>query len=226
MLYPPLVNSTTCITIMLDKESPEPKQTKIKIRGKQKFQCPYCTSKFSQKHNLKTHVKQKHVENFETTDFRNIFRVDEYKNCASKNSNDSQIQAKKQKRKNNLEHQNIEQEIHLKKKSKVSFSNHWKTLLNGKLFQCQMCRFTVKKKNDILLHINEKHFESLSFENDENSLKKSDNTDEIITDVNNIETPVDNEKDGNKKLFMCNLCEYSFGNIKELTSHLSTLHEG
>ena len=29
-----------------------------------------------------------------------------------------------------------------------------------------------------------------------------------------------------KKLFMCNLCEYSFGNIKELLSHLSTLHEG
>ena len=119
MLYPPLKNSTTCIAIMLDKESPEPKQTKIKIRGKQKFQCPYCTSKFSQKHNLKTHVKQKHDENFETTDFRNIFRVDEYKNCASKNSNDSQILAKKQKRKTNLEaseHQNTEEEIQSKKK--------------------------------------------------------------------------------------------------------------
>ena len=64
---------------MLNKESPERKQTKIKIRGKQKFQCPYCTSKFSQKHNLKMHVKQKHDENFETTDFRNISRIDEYK---------------------------------------------------------------------------------------------------------------------------------------------------
>ena len=57
---------------MLDKESPEPKQTKIKISGKKKFQCPYCTSKFSQKHNLKSHVKQKHEENFNKTDFRNI----------------------------------------------------------------------------------------------------------------------------------------------------------
>ena len=27
-----------------------------------KFQCPYCKSKFSQKHNLKTHVKKKHDE--------------------------------------------------------------------------------------------------------------------------------------------------------------------
>ena len=27
-----------------------------------KFQCPYCKSKFSQKHNLKTHVKKKHHE--------------------------------------------------------------------------------------------------------------------------------------------------------------------
>ena len=61
---------------MLNKE---PKQTKIKIRRKQKFQCPYCTGKFSQKHNLKTHVKQRHDENFETTDFRNISRIDEYK---------------------------------------------------------------------------------------------------------------------------------------------------
>ena len=64
---------------MLNKESPEPKQTRIKITGKQKYQCPYCTSKFTQKHNLKTHVKQKHDENFETTDFRNISRIDEYK---------------------------------------------------------------------------------------------------------------------------------------------------
>ena len=29
------------------------------------FQCPYCVSKFSQKHNLKTHIQQKHDENFE-----------------------------------------------------------------------------------------------------------------------------------------------------------------
>ena len=196
------------------------------VRGKQKFQCPYCTSKFSQKHNLKMHVKQKHDENFETTDFRNISRI----------SNDSEILAKKQNIKDNLEvseHQNTEGEIHSFKKSKVSFSNHWKTLLNGKLFQCQMCRFTVKKKSEILLHINEEHFESFSFGNDENSLKKSHNTDktieksdEIVDEFDKIKTPIDNEKDGNKKLFMCNLCEYSFGNIKELLRHLSTLHEG
>ena len=29
------------------------------------FQCPYCVSKFIQKHNLKTHIQQKHEENFE-----------------------------------------------------------------------------------------------------------------------------------------------------------------
>ena len=72
------------------------------VRGKQKFQCPYCTSKFSQKHNLKMHVKQKHDENFETTDFRNISRI----------SNDSEILAKNQKIKDNLEvseHQNHEE---------------------------------------------------------------------------------------------------------------------
>ena len=32
-----------------------------------RFQCPYCKSKFSQKHNLKRHVKQKHEENVEST---------------------------------------------------------------------------------------------------------------------------------------------------------------
>ena len=36
------------------------------------FQCPDCESKFSHKHNLKSHVKQKHEENFNKTDFRNI----------------------------------------------------------------------------------------------------------------------------------------------------------
>ena len=78
---------------MLDKESPEPKQTKIKIRGKQKFQCPYCTGKFSQKHNLKTHVKQKHEENFKKTDFRNI-RV-EISNDLENNSKTSPINRKR-----------------------------------------------------------------------------------------------------------------------------------
>ena len=32
-----------------------------------RFQCPHCKSKFSQKHNLKRHVKQKHEENVEST---------------------------------------------------------------------------------------------------------------------------------------------------------------
>ena len=36
------------------------------------FQCPHCESKFSQKQNLKSHVKQKHEENFNKTNFRNI----------------------------------------------------------------------------------------------------------------------------------------------------------
>ena len=31
-----------------------------------KFQCPYCKSNFSQKYNLKRHVKQKHEENVES----------------------------------------------------------------------------------------------------------------------------------------------------------------
>ena len=38
------------------------------------FQCPYCECKFSKKPNLKMHIKQKHEENFENTNFKNIFR--------------------------------------------------------------------------------------------------------------------------------------------------------
>ena len=38
------------------------------------FQCPYCECKFSKKPNLKMHIKQKHKENFENTNFKNIFR--------------------------------------------------------------------------------------------------------------------------------------------------------
>ena len=38
------------------------------------FQCPYCECKFSKKPNLKMHIKQKHEENFENTNFKDIFR--------------------------------------------------------------------------------------------------------------------------------------------------------
>ena len=48
----------------------EPSSNKV---SKKTFQCPYCESKFSNnKQNLKSHVKQKHEENFNKTDFRNI----------------------------------------------------------------------------------------------------------------------------------------------------------
>ena len=47
----------------------EPSSNKVSAKT---FHCPYCESKFSQKHNLKSHVKQKHEENFNKTDFRNI----------------------------------------------------------------------------------------------------------------------------------------------------------
>ena len=45
----------------------EPSSNKISAKT---FQCPYCESKFSQNHNLKSHVKQKHQENFNKTDLK------------------------------------------------------------------------------------------------------------------------------------------------------------
>ena len=40
-----------------------------------KFQCPYCDSKYCQKQDLKKHVKRKHEKEFSTTDFSKILRI-------------------------------------------------------------------------------------------------------------------------------------------------------
>ena len=39
---------------------------------KDKFQCPYCDSKYCGKQDLKKHVKKKHEKEFSTTDFSKI----------------------------------------------------------------------------------------------------------------------------------------------------------
>ena len=42
---------------------------------KDKFQCPYCDSKYCQKQDLKKHVKRKHEKEFSTTDFSKILLI-------------------------------------------------------------------------------------------------------------------------------------------------------
>ena len=46
------------------------------ILAAKRFRCPYCETIFTKKHNMKTHVKIKHVEKFESTDFSQISSID------------------------------------------------------------------------------------------------------------------------------------------------------
>ena len=46
-----------------DGANDQTNETKPVKSGCQKFKCPYCVSKFSQKHNLEAHIKKKH-ENY------------------------------------------------------------------------------------------------------------------------------------------------------------------
>ena len=113
----------------------------------------------------------------------------------------------------------------------------------------KVCPIQEKLKQELEASKQPEISESLPLNNDENTIKKSQNTDETIEKTNEIITenpcssngdnefglvfkedenifwpPIEN-KTNDDKPFMCNVCEYSFGQIEELTSHLSTVHE-
>ena len=64
--------------------------------GDKRYQCPYCDSSFTRMNNVKDHVKVKHNESYDTTDFSQTSYIvsEKFIDMVSKNSIDDQLECK------------------------------------------------------------------------------------------------------------------------------------
>ena len=189
------------------------------VRGKQKFQCPYCTSKFSQKHNLKMHVKQKHDENFETTDFRNIFRIDEYKeenqgetlqveqSTRTIKENPSKVQSNEESEPSNESiTEDKEKTSDDSRVESPNFLSKKKISNTSTRFQCSYCDSNYAQKTNLYTHVKQKHEENFD------DWKLASN----LNCLSNKESA---------KAFQCSYCDCNYAQKTNLYTHVKQKHK-
>ena len=118
----------------------------IEFRG---FQCPYCNSHFTQKSNLKTHVRLKHKEMFEKTDFSKISFID------SKDPKDSDIDKSMRNFKCEICNKTFQQNWRLNRHEKQT---HGLKVHEEKMpYECPFCDVKIKLEHNLKVHIKHKH---------------------------------------------------------------------
>ena len=214
------------------EKNPSKFNNKEKYNSGGKFQCPYCKSKFSQKHNLKTHVKKKHDE---------------------KIGLDNHVQQKHEDKHTKI-HDERQESLHIEKKPfKCSICSKMfqfkdimqlhkddhKNVHGGKPFDCELCGLDFQMKEDLKMHIQSVHSDANNTFNE--SVDVDDNQDEDRYDTDN-ETILENKNehiqaiysekhfnisaDQKSKKYPCNVCNKKFSSVQNLKSHTKIKHNG
>ena len=170
------------------------------------FQCPYCECKFSKKPNLKMHIlKQKHKENFENTNFKNIFH------CHSK------VQPKIHDEKPD----DLPKELNLKKLYTCKCCNQ--TFNSAK----QQKILTKKCKGNELF---EKSKETLEIEENSKVSEQFECTicDAVFTLKENLNKHIESfhDESKSKEPLKCKICYKTGTSIQEMKNHADLMHEG
>ena len=116
------------------------------------YKCPYCKSKFSQKHNLKRHIKQKHEKNIKTN--KEKIGDENSDDKDEKPNNENQTLANDLKNSNNTSDGQKLEKIHEKTNDKnLKVTTHEIAMP----YNCGNCNLTFFRKQELLAHVSSFH---------------------------------------------------------------------